>query len=97
MLRLGCLVLVCAVRESGRVESACVQCWAFSQELPPEMFSRAGRVMPLSIMGVDAPESCAADAANCGWYRGRIAFRPGFVGRGAFLFPFCHQESMQTF
>ena len=46
--------------------------------------------MPLSIMGVDAPESCAADAVNCGWYRGRIAFRPGFVGREAFLFPFYH-------
>ena len=47
-------------RESGRVESACVQCRAFSQELPPEHLSRAGRVMPLPIMGVDAPESCAA-------------------------------------
>ena len=62
-----------------------------------KVFSRAGRVMPLFIMGVDAPESCAANAANCGWYRGRIAFRPGFVGRGVFLFPFCHQKSMQTF
>ena len=36
MLRSGCLVLVCVFRESGRVESACVQCRAFSQELPPE-------------------------------------------------------------
>lgn len=36
MLRLGCLTLVCALRESGMVESACVQCRAFSQELLPE-------------------------------------------------------------
>ncbi len=38
-LRLGCLVLVCGIRESGTVGSACVQCRAFSQELPPEMHS----------------------------------------------------------
>ena len=85
MLRLGCLVLVCVFRESGRVESAYVQCRAFSQELPPEHLSRAGRVMPLPIMGVDAPESGAAKAANCGWYRGRIAFRPDCSGGRAFL------------
>ena len=36
MLRLGCLVLVCDLRESGMVGSACVQYRAFSQELPPE-------------------------------------------------------------
>ena len=36
MLRLGCLSLVYGNRESGTVESACVQCRAFSQELPPE-------------------------------------------------------------
>ena len=35
-LRLGCLVLVCADRESGTVESAYVQYRAFSQELPLE-------------------------------------------------------------
>ena len=33
---MGCLVLVCGVRESGMVRSACVQCLAFSQELPLE-------------------------------------------------------------
>ena len=38
-LRLGCLSLVCGNRESGMVGSACVQCRAFSQELPPEMHS----------------------------------------------------------
>ena len=38
-LRLGCLVLVCGIRESGTVGSACVQYRAFSQELPPEMHS----------------------------------------------------------
>ena len=37
------------------VGSACVQCWAFSQELPPENFSRVGRLTSLSVYGVLAP------------------------------------------
>ncbi len=41
--------------------------------------------MPLSIMGVDAPESCTVLAVNCGWYRGRIAFRPDFGMMGFFV------------
>ena len=36
MLRLGRLVLVCILRESGMVGAAHVQYRAFSQELPPE-------------------------------------------------------------
>ncbi len=38
------------------VESAYVQCRAFSQELPPETFSRDGRVTALTVYGVFAPD-----------------------------------------
>lgn len=55
-LRLGCLVLVCDKSESGMVKAACVQCRAFSQELPPEIFSRDGRLTPLPVLDVSASE-----------------------------------------
>ena len=53
---MGRLVLVCDHRESGMVKSACVQYRAFSQELPPEIYSRDGRVTALIVYGVLAPE-----------------------------------------
>lgn len=39
---------------------------AFSQELPPEIYSRVGRVTPLWVWGVSAPEKRAVLAANAG-------------------------------
>ena len=45
--------------------------------------SRAGRVTPLSVWGVSAPEERAV-FGKCGWYRGRIAFRPGCGMKGIF-------------
>ncbi len=48
-----------APRESGRVETACVQFKAFPQELQPEITSRVCRMIPLTIAGVLAPLSCA--------------------------------------
>ena len=83
---MGCLVLVCDRRESGMVESACVQYRAFSQELPPEIFSRDGRVTALTVYGVFAPDELRLKKANCGWYRGRIAFRPDLWDGRSFYF-----------
>jgi len=41
------------------VGTACAQHRAFPQELRSEIFSRIGRVIPLSMTGVSAPMSCA--------------------------------------
>ena len=68
------------IRESGMVESACVHCRAFSQEPPPETRSRDGRVTALWVNGVSAPDKLRRSPANCGWYRGRNAFRPDVLG-----------------
>ena len=58
-LRLGCLVMVCDRRESGMVGSACVHYRAFSQEPPPEVKSRDGRMTALTVCSVLALKSCA--------------------------------------
>ena len=50
---------------------------AFPRELPSEKRSRNGRVTTLQVLGVSAPEK-RAKQANCGWYRGRNAFRPEY-------------------
>ena len=42
----------CVQRESGLVRAAYAQHRAFPQELPPEIPSRARRVIPLTISGV---------------------------------------------
>ena len=70
--------------ESGTVGAAWVRYRAFPQEPRPEQHSRVRRVIPLTIHGVSAPR--ARLTANCGWYRGRIAFRPDFVGMMGFYF-----------
>ena len=57
---------------------------AFPQELPPEICSRDGRLIPLQILDVSASEK-ARLMANCGWYRGSIAFRPD-CGMMGFIF-----------
>ena len=78
--RLGCLVLaVLHFSESGMVRAAWVQCRAFPHELQPEPISRACRVIPLQICGVLAPKAYR-ESGKCGWYRGRNAFRPDYVG-----------------
>ena len=46
----------CSFSESGMVEAASAQCRAFPRELPSENRSRNGRVIPLMIYGVSAPE-----------------------------------------
>jgi len=90
-LRLGCLVLVCISERAVTVESAYVQCRAFSHELPREQLSSVRRVTPLWVASVFALLSCAG-FGECGWYRGRNAFRPdcGMTGffycvHGAFV------------
>ena len=47
------------VSESGMVRAAWVQYRAFPQELPPEIFSRDGRLIPLQILDVSASEKRA--------------------------------------
>ena len=40
----------------------------------------------LKVYGVFAPEKRTVKAVNCGWYRGRNAFRPDDGMMGFFIF-----------
>lgn len=42
------------ISECGMVKAAWVWRWAFPRELPPEIFSRSGRVTPLHVASVFA-------------------------------------------
>ena len=68
------------------VKAACVQYRAFPHEPPLEVRSRARRVVPLQTASVEALLSCTIFAVNCGWYRGRNAFRPDTGMDGFFYF-----------
>ena len=43
---------------------------------------------PPAVIGAECPRA----ARECGWYRGRVAFRPSFVGGKAFLLPFSNYK-----
>ena len=47
--------------------------------------SRNGRVIPLQVLGVIAPEKAYRESGKCGWYRGRITFRPECGMEGLFI------------
>ena len=67
------------------VGSACVQCRAFSQELPPESFSRDGRVTALRVCGVLAPLQSVLFTANAGGTAEGLPFVPNCGMRGFFI------------
>ena len=73
---MGCLVLVCISESAMVVGIAYVQCRAFSHELPLEVVSRGRRVTPLWVASVFALLKLRRRTGECGWYRGRNAFRP---------------------
>lgn len=82
---MGRLMLRMRITEKAvLVRTACAQYRAFPQELLPEGKSRVRRVTPLKVYSVSALKSCAI-TANCGWYRGRVAFRPEDGMEGVFL------------
>ena len=85
MRRMGCLTLVSADRESGMVESACTQCRAFSQELPPEGFSRDGRMTPLPVLDVSASEKAALKKRIAGGTAEGMPFVPIVGMEGLFI------------
>ena len=68
--------MVCGFRESGMVGSASVQYRAFSQELPPEIKSRDGRVTALWVLDVSASEKRTAYAVNAGGTAEGLPFVP---------------------
>ena len=49
---------------------------AFPQELPSEKRSRNGRVIPLTVLGVLAPEKRTAKAVNAGGTAEGLPFVP---------------------
>jgi len=75
------------------VKAACVQYRAFSQELPPETFSRDGRMTALKVYGVFAPDELRRSRRIAGGTAEGYAFRPGLGMTGFFycLFPEKHK------
>ena len=58
------------------VKAACVQYRAFSQELPPETFSRDGRMTALQVLDVSASEKRTAFAVKAGGTAEGMPFVP---------------------
>ena len=73
--------------ESGMVRAAWVRYRAFSRELPPEIFSRDGRVTPLQVASVIALLSAPFWRIVGGTAEG-MPFVPSFGDEWLFLLPF---------
>ena len=75
------------------VGSACVQCRAFSQELPPETKSRDGRVTALTVYGVLAPDKLRCKKRIAGGTAEGLPFVPIYGMMGFFYCRLSAKES----